>query len=374
MKRASALLLAALVGGACAPNRGEAYEKSLAEARRAIHAGHFDQAATHFDEASKSARIPRDAVYTRYEAALAWARSGNVGRARSELHAIAQARPASEYSAQAAYKAAELTLGVDEEAGYRELEQVIIDYPQSGVARVALGRILRHDEETGGEAAALARLERLAPRIVEPDKDPKNVGITEAIVYERAKRLADQGKTVEARDAMLDVANRWPYPFGAYFDDALFRASELESKLGHPQKAIEHLERLLSHRESSSMLGTYERPRYSPAMFRIADIYENDLHDRGKTRETLHRFYKEFTTSPRRAEALWREADLWRKDGNTEVACDRLATLTKEFPDSRYVPCAPLDCPNLKRPEKSKAPKECHAYITREPGSERSDP
>lgn len=374
MKRASAMLMASLLASACAPNRGAAYEKSVAEARRAIHAGQFDEAASHFDAASKSAKIPRDAVYTRYEAALAWARSGNVGRAQSELRAIAQAKPPSEYSPQAAYKAAELTLGVDEEAGYRELEQVVIDWPRSGVARVALGRILRHQEENGGAAASFAYLERLAPRIVERDKDPKNVGVTEDIAYERAKRLADLGKTEQARDAMLEIANRWPYPFGAYFDDALYRASELESKLGRPRQAIEHLERLLAPRESSSMLGTYERPRYSPAMFRMADIYENELHDRAKTRETLHRFYRDFTTSPRRDDALWREADLWRKDGDTSKACDRLATLSKDFPDSRYVPCTALYCPNVKRPEKSKAPKECHAYITREPGSEQSDP
>jgi hypothetical protein len=93
---------------ACAPNRGEAFEKSLAAARQAYHDGRFDRAALAFDEAARTAKIPRDGVYARYEAALARARSGDVARASQELHALADAKPPTEYSAAAAYKAAEL--------------------------------------------------------------------------------------------------------------------------------------------------------------------------------------------------------------------------------------------------------------------------
>ena len=67
-----------------------------------------------------------------------------------------------------------------------------------------------------------------------------------------------------------------------------------------------------------------------------------------------------------RDDALWREAELWRKDGDTSTACDRLATLASDFPDSRYVPCTSLRCPSVKRPAKSKAPATCHEYLLRE--------
>ncbi|MBX3192725.1 MAG: tetratricopeptide repeat protein [Labilithrix sp.] len=358
MKVAYALLALALAG--CGgPTRGAEYARSLAEARRAHHAGRFEEAANKFDEASKSAKVPRDAIYARYESALTRARAGDVARAAAELRAIGAAKPPNAYSAQAAFKAAELAMTADRAAGLRELEQVAVDFPDSGVAQVAIRRVIKNDDETAGAEAALAHLERLAPRF----KDTK---IEETVSYERARRLDELGRTEAARDAYLETAAKWPYPFGAFNDDALFRASAMEEKLGHLEQAIAILERLLAQRETSSMMGSYERPRYLPAILHIAEIYEHKLADRAKARETLHRVYSDFTTSTMRDDALWREADLWRKDGDASTACDRLKTLTSTFPDSRYVPCATERCPAIKRPEKSKAPATCHAYITRE--------
>jgi tetratricopeptide (TPR) repeat protein len=344
----------------CAPNRGTVYDRSLAEARRAHHAGLFAAAATKFDDAAKSAKVPRDAVYARYEGALARARAGDVGRATIELHAIAQAKPPNAYSAQAAFKAAELVRTNDQAAGFRELEAVVVDFPEAGVAQVALGLLLRKDDDAGPEVA-LAHLDRLQPRV-------KTAKVGEKVAYERARRLEALGRTSEAKDAYVVVADTWPYPFGGLNDDALYRAADMEDKLGRPKEAIALLERLLSQREVSSFMGSYERPRYLPAILRIAQIYEDKLDDRPHARATLHRLYAEFTTSTLRDDALWREAELWRKDGDASTACDRLATLTGDFPDSRYIPCIAVKCPSLKRPAKSKAPATCHEYLLRETG------
>ena len=352
------LVLVPACGG---PNRGDAYLQSLAEARRDHHDGRFDLAATKFDEAARTAKIPRDAIYARYEAALARARAGDVARAATELRALATAKPANAYSAQAAFKAAELARQNDEAAGIRELDAVITDFPETGVAQVALGLVLRHDDEASPEAA-LAHLDALAPRVVKTK-------VEERVLYERARRLDALGRTQAARDAFLDVAARFPYPFGGLQDDALYRASEMEEKLGRPHKAIAVLERLLAQRETSSFMGSSERPRYLPAILRSAQIYENQLNDRQKARATLHRLYTDFTTSTLRDDALWREAELWRKDGDEKTACSRLETLTDDFPDSRYVPCVSLRCPSIKRAAKSKAPATCHEYLLRETGN-----
>jgi outer membrane protein assembly factor BamD (BamD/ComL family) len=355
-----AIALAFVVGLlACAPNRGEAYEKALAEAHRAHHAGRFEAAADHFDEAGRTAKVPRDAIYARYEAALARARAGDVARASRELRAIAAAPPPNAYAAQAVFKAAELGLPSDPAAAYAELEEIALRYPDSGVARVALARILRHDDEDeGGATKTLAHLDALAPRVA-------GSPLEEHVAYERAKRLAELGRAGEASSAFVTVADRWPYPHGAYFDDALYRASELEEKLDRPREAIDHLERLLSFRETSVTIGSYERPRYVPAVLRIARLYEERLDDRAKARETLHRLYRDFKTSTLRDDALWREAELWQKDGAKETACARLSTLTSDFPDSRYVPCAIERCASIRRPAKSKAPMTCHPYLLR---------
>ena len=356
------LTLAALT--ACAPKRGgPPYAKSVSEARRASNAGRFDEAAARFDEAAKNAKLPRDQVFMRYEAALARARAGEVARARQELLAIAQAKPPSAYAAQAAFKAAELVADTDAARANAELEAVMTDFPESGVAQVALHRLLRKDdEEGGGPAKALAHLDRLAPQVA-------GKHLEESVLYERARRLERLDRTENARDAYLACAAKFPYPFGAYNDDSLFRAAEMEEKLGHDKEAIAILERLLAQREKSSMMGSYERPRYVPALLRIVKIQEEKLHDRAKARDSLHRLYSDFQTSPLRDDALWREAELWRKDGDASTSCSRLSTLTSDFPDSRYVPCAIDKCPSITRPSKSKAPKSCHAYLTRDPST-----
>jgi tetratricopeptide (TPR) repeat protein len=357
----SAAALGLLATGCGGPTRGDAYVRSVAEARRSYHDGRFDIAATKYDEAAKNAKVPRDGVFARYEAALARARAGDVARAAAELRAIATTKPPTAYSAQAAFKAAELARASDKAAGLRELEAVLVGFPESGVAQVALGRLLRHDDASGPDTA-LAHLDRLLPRL-------RGTKVEERASYERARRLEALSQTLAARDAYLAVADKWPYPFGALNDDALYRAADMEERLGRPTEAIAVLERLLSQREVSSFMGSYERPRYLPAVLRIAQIYEEKLNDRKRARETLHRLYADFTTSTMRDDALWREAELWRKDGDTSTACARLATLAREFPDSRYVPCATLRCSSITRPSKSKAPATCHDYLLREAGA-----
>lgn len=351
----------------CAPNRGEAYEKAVGDARRAYGAGRFADAATRWEEAGRQAKVPRDAVYARFEAAMARLRAGETSKARAELASIAGTTPTNAYSAEALFHVAEIDLAADPEQGYRELEDVVAKFPTYGVAEVAVVRLARHDDETSPEAA-LAHLDRLAPKV-----EGTRTGTEQTIAYEKAKRLEKLERTQQARDAYLAIADKWPYPFGSYFDDALFRASEMDEKLGRNREAIDDLERLLKYREVSSIMGSYERPKYLPAVFRIAKLYEEKLGDRAKAREALHRVYTEFKTSTQRDDALWKEAELWRKDGDTSTQCDRLDTLTSDFPDSKYVPCAIERCPKIKRPSKSKAPQTCRAYIERESRGDKSE-
>lgn len=345
-----ALVVAALLVGCGSSNA--AYDASMSKARDAYGAGRFADAAKAFDDASKATKNPKDAVFARYEAALAKARAGDIATAGKELAQLANENV--EYSDQAAMSHAEL-VGRDDEAGmYRELEALCLKFPNSAQARVALEKLIRHDD-----AAALPLLEAMAPKVAGTE-------LEDDVLYERAKRLEAAGQHEKARDSFEDVANRWPYPKGAFFDDSLYRAAQIEEGLKRPKEAIALLERLLSFREQSVTIGSYERPRYVPAMLLIAKIQEQDLNDRAAARETYHRLYRDFTTSTERDDALWKEAQLWSKDNDASTACDRLATLASDFPDSRYVPCAVEKCPSIKPDAKGKAPKTCHAYLTRE--------
>ncbi|MGH7296895.1 MAG: tetratricopeptide repeat protein, partial [Polyangiaceae bacterium] len=261
--------------------------------------------------------------------------------------------------AEAAYRASLLRVEHgDAGRGWRDMEDVPRRFPQHGVAHVAVRHLVAHADEKGPEAG-LAELDAL-------ERDLGKTELVELVTYLRAQHLEALGRDAEARDAFLRIADRWPYPFGAFFDDALWEASLLDEKLGRARPAADDLERLVAMRETTTIMGSYERARYVPAMLRLGALYRDVLHDHAKARETFHRLYTDYAHSTRRDAALWEEAAIWRADGDVATACSRLSTLVSEFPDSRYVPCATASCPGLARPSKSGAPTECRDYIRRE--------
>ena len=352
-------VLAAVLATSCAPNRGDGYVRALAAGERAETAGRFLEASARYEAAAEGAKLPRDRDHARYLAALMLAHGGNLREATARLDAIGNATPATPDSARAAYKAADLRLSHgDEEAGFRGLDDLMRRFPSSGVARPALHRLVRHKDETESKEASIAYLRAMTPSL-----GPSELG--EDIAYQIALRMAELGQDQAARDAFVTISTQWPYPRGALFDDALYRASELDEKLGRYAEAIADLERMLDEREIAHLSGSYERPRFPASMMRIAVLYRDRVKDREKAREAFHRLYTDFKSSTLRDDALWREAEMWREDGDTGTACDRLGTLARDFPDSRYVPCAAVHCPRVTRPEKSKAPSSCHAYLER---------
>jgi outer membrane protein assembly factor BamD (BamD/ComL family) len=353
------LLLALALASACAPTHGAVYPGALAEGERAECAGRFLEARDHYDAAARGAVHPRDAHHARFLAALAAVHSGDVVDGLARLDALAQEKPAGEHSAEAAYLAADLRISRgSEDRGWRDLDAFVHDFPSSGVAHRALERLVAYHDEREGKAWTLDYLVR-----VEQDLGQTEIG--ELAAFEAAEERASLGDKAAARDAFLDVAARWPYPYGALWDDALWRASELDEELGRYDAAVADLERMLREHEQTTILGNYQRPRMSPAAMRIADLYAGRLHDRARARDAYHRYYTDFPTSLGRDTALWKEAALWKEDGDVDRACSRLSTLVGEFPDSRYVPCAVESCKGLERAKGSHAPAECHAYLTR---------
>jgi outer membrane protein assembly factor BamD (BamD/ComL family) len=355
-----ALLAAvALATIACAPSHGATYPGKFADAQRAETAGRYAEAAAKYDAAAKAATLERDRDYARYLAARMLLRAGNARDGVARLDEVAAASPPNEHSAEAAYQAASARIdNGDADRGWRDMEQVLTRFPDSGIAHSALRRLVVHKDEAG-KKVALEWLEAQA-------KGPVGSGgVGELVSFQIAEHLASLESWSGAHDQFLATATRWPYPYGALWDDSLFRASEMDEKTSHPQHAIADLERMLVERETTSLVGSYQRPRMSPALFRIGLIYARDLHDREHARAAFHRLYTEFTTSKLRADALWFEASLWAEEGDAKTQCARLETLASDFPDSRYVPCVVEKCPSVKPAEKSKAPKTCHPYLLR---------
>lgn len=357
MKRALALALGLLALACSGPHLPAAYVRDRDDAERAYGEGRFDDAAKLWLAAAKAAQAPRDRNEARYRAATSYERGGKVTEARTLYTELAAGN--SERAPRSAFALADLQLAAgDTQGGYAALEAAVRKYPTSGVANLALRRYFAELAETGGNEAVLAYIAQ-----VEPGLD--HSALAEQLLYERAQRLNAAEKIAEARDAYVVVADRFPYPYGAYWDDALFHAAECEQKLGNSARAVALLERMLAAREESHLSGSYERPRFAEAAYRVAELYRDALNDPAAARRAFRNVYVAFPTSTLRDDALWQEALLARRASSAE-ACAPLSLLVRDIPDSRYVPCAARICPSLRLAQ----PRECRDYILRELGEQ----
>jgi tetratricopeptide (TPR) repeat protein len=284
-------------------------------------------------------------------------KAGDLSSARDRYEALARSVPPAEDSGAAAYKEADMDIARgDPRLGWREMGAMLFRFPNDGLGKSALHRILRHEDETDGPLATLAFLRENASRLESTER-------AEEVAYEIASRLEELGKLEEARDDFVHMAARWRYPVGALWDDALYRAAVIDERLGRPKSALADLDALLSQQETSILSGSYTRPRYPQAAMFAARIWRDDLHDAATARQMFHAAYANFPSWGERDQALWSEAELWSAEHRSDEECATLSALTRQFPDSRYVPCAALRCSNVKRAPASRAPTSCHPYI-----------
>jgi outer membrane protein assembly factor BamD (BamD/ComL family) len=348
----AALMLLSLASFGCGTGPSASYRTAKGLGDRAYSSGRFDEAASAYASAHQAADRPRDAAEALYLEASSYQRSRNIDRARTTYERLIAEQPASNFARRAAFDLADLeTEFGDPRKGYEQYRKLTVSHANDGLARRAMERYLEHLETTGGDP--IAWLQSILPEIAATELD-------ETARYTLAGYLEKSSDLAGARDAYLACAARHPYPKGALFDDALWRASLLEETLGRPEQAVLHLRSMLAVRETATMTGSYERPRFSPAQFRIAVLYRDALHDHAAARREFHRLYTEHPTSILRDDALWEEAKLARDDGNMADACTLAAALTRDFPSSRYAPCARAICPTA-----AASPQQCHAYVIR---------
>ena len=355
MRRVALLAASLAIGCGSSPS---AYAIHFAAAERAETAGRHDEAARDFDRASRDEAPPRERAHAAFLSALESIRAGDVADGAKRLEAIAKTR--GEHAAEARWQLVVLDLATGAPATKSELDDLLRAFPNDGVAYPALRARLRLARASGGEAEALAVLRALQPAVATTESAPR-------VAYEIAESLAALGKLAEARDAFVEVARKWPYP-GEYFDDALWRASELDEALSRYRDAVDDLERMLSVLESSTWPGTYVRPRFPDAGWRIAVLFRDKLGDADKAVAAFDRYVSEFPNDIRRAEALWEAAKILRAHGDESGACARLERIASIAPDSRYVPCAAERCSGAHVPKASHAPSTCRAYLTRAAG------
>lgn len=347
----AAALLSSLLS-ACGHGRGAAYERALAEGARASNAGRARESAEAYERAAAATSNVHDRDVAHWVAGDRYARAGDTNRALEIFDALAAETPLRELTAKAILSAALLRIErVDRDRGHRDLEAMLVRAPNSGAAKTAVRRLLANAEENG---AGLAWVEAHLVQL-------KGTSLEESLLFEKATRLEAKGELDRARDVFVELADRFPYPKGPYFDDALERAAIIEERQNRPERAAMLLERSLDMRTTAWVIGSNQRPRFSASLYRLAKLYAGPLNDHEKAKARYKRLYEDFTASTLRDDALWDEAWLWKSEGKQEQFCDRLAALVSRFPTSRYAPCAERFCPAAKAPKDT----TCHDYVLR---------
>ncbi len=357
MTRALAALLLACAALGCAPSLPIGFERERAAAERAYSAGRYEEAAERWLAAERAAERPIDRNEALYRAAASYERAGQRVEAQRLRDALLERSPRAERAARAAYDRALSQLDAGETAaGLRSLQELLERYPSSGLAAPALHHLVESARDRGGDAAARAELERWRAPLAK-------TWLAEVIAYRLAQELERAGELAAARRAYLAGAKAYPYPKGRYWDDSLWHASRLAEKLGDDAGAVEPLRQLLAQRESARLSGSYERPRFAPAQYRLAELYRDRLRDSARARREFHAVALHHPKSVLVDDALWQEALLARAAQDQRAACQALALLARERPQSRYVACGALLCPSYTPPSGSG---ECRDYVRRQ--------
>ncbi len=322
---------------ACGPSLPKPYTSERDAASTAYSAGAYRDAATHWQRAEALAPNQREKDEARYRRAAALERAGDTAAAERLYAQIAESP--SERAERASFARAELALGASESAhGFELLRQAVERFPNSGLASSASRRLLDRALAQGGSQAERALLQALLTRVEGSD-------LEDALLTRRARALERDGELQAAHEAWLSLARKHPYPLGAYWDEALRAAAELDVKARRPQEALDHLGELLAEREASRLSGSYERPAFAEARFRRAELYRDALNDAERARSEFRRVYDDHDTSLLRDDALFEIALIALSQRNQEAACENARLLQSEQPDSRFARCGHELCP-----------------------------
>lgn len=325
-----------------------------AEAERHYAHGRYSQAATSWREAAGRAEHDDDRVEALYRAAAAHQRARDTAAARTAYLEVLKLAPEGPRAARAAFELAWLDIeGGHAARGEQGLLDVTLRYQDSALAGRAFVGLANRLEKRGGPEAVLALIDQLRPKLKQPE-------LAEQVRYAQGQLLRTIGQTERARQVFLELAQDFPYPQGAYWEDALWLAADIERTAGRPQAALAHLERMLREVEPAHFQGSYARTRYAEAQYRIAEIYRDELASPDRARVEFRKVFDEHPTSLLRDDALWQEALIGWTGGGTAASCQPLERLVATLPDSRYAPCAPLLCDQIPASERS-----CRPYIQR---------
>jgi tetratricopeptide (TPR) repeat protein len=327
--RWSTLLVVAACAPACVPTiskpRGEKHLTALAAAEAHQHAGRLDEAAHEYQVAADAAerRVDRDEALYRESRVLA--RLDRHAEAIAICDKLAAAEPPARRTLRARLDASRYRLLTgEEERAEHDLLALVLEHPDTGPGKSALRVLLsRHVDGASDAQAALAWVRELEAKAGDS-------ATHETLMNVEAELMLTLGQRDEAVRLLETQVDRFPYPKGHRWDDALFRLADLALDAGDPKRAIAYLERMIAVHESSIVVGSYTRPLFPKAALRIARIYRDNLHDTGAALGAYGRVRSEFKNSTVADDALEEEATLRLQNGERDKACSLWRELLEE--------------------------------------------
>ena len=203
------------------------------EAERAYSQGDYRAAAARWHRAADAAPNAREREEALYREAASLERAGDRAAAEASYEKLEQG--GGERAERAAYSRAESVIARgDSASGYALLRKALLRFPGSGVARNAARRLLEAVRTARGQAAAFAELDALL-------REVRATELEESLTFTRAQWLEEAGRSEEAREAYLAQAERFPYPKGAFWDDALLAAARIDEARGQEEQEVHDL-------------------------------------------------------------------------------------------------------------------------------------
>jgi tetratricopeptide (TPR) repeat protein len=339
--RPLAIAALALVLGCSAPaTLGE-----LTTAERRAEAGDVDGAVAAYraaQETCKRLRPPRRARAACAEALLGEGevleRAGRTEAAIGAYLAVPARAGGDEVPAAiAVHRAGELLLraGRDREA-WTALWRVVTDWPDEPPAADALRALLDDGRRRDARALADEMTKILTPLA--------GSAVGDNLVWSLADLNEHELGNPAAARALYDQIPV-DYPESGLRDDARWHAARLSRALGDPAGAAARLRALLATREVAIGAGSYFSIWLDDAQLELGRVLRDELGDLAGAEAAFRRLPRDYPASILQDDALYELAVTQVKAGAPARACETLARLGKQAPDSKYVARGQELCP-----------------------------
>jgi tetratricopeptide (TPR) repeat protein len=349
LSRLSTACLLALGLSACAPTlskpRGNDHLNALAEAQTAQHHGRLDDAIADYQRAADTAERKVDRDEALYRQSRVYARKGDFKGAIAVCDKLGDEKLIARRTLRARLDASRYRLreNIEVEKAENDLRDLMEDEPDSAAAQSALRLlVVRHVDDVEDKEVGLAWIRETRAQV-------KQSSLGEPLMGAEAELLMQLKRKDEAKLVLQRQVQRYPYPQGRRWDDALWQLADIALEDENPKEAIDYLQQMVDAHEVSFVIASYTRPRMPKAALRIARIYRDDLRDPDKALNAYALVRSEFPRSTVVDDSLAEEAEMRIARGERDEGCD----LYKQLMENHEVGSA-------RRRAEARIASECH--------------